>query len=105
MGKRGKGIFLCGRLTNTFLSRIAQVASILIIGLIAGYILNSVKRDAFSCILYFDSAKGSVSELFMPDGTHVFMNSGSEIKYSIDGVHGIREFFLNGDWPFSKLQK
>lgn len=80
------------------LYRVARVASILVIGLIAGYLLDSVKRWASP--VYYTSVvapKGSVSEMFMPDGTHVFMNSGSEIKYSIEGVHGMREIFLDGE--------
>ncbi len=80
-----------------FLYRVARVASILVIGLVAGYFLDSVKHEASPVYYTSVAPKGSVSEMFMPDGTHVFMNSGSKIKYSVEGVDGFREVFLDGE--------
>jgi transmembrane sensor len=82
------------------LRRLVQMAAILAIGLFLGYILDSVKEG--SSPVYYTSVapKGSVSEMFMPDGTHVFLNSGSEIKYSVEGVDGVREIFLEGEALF-----
>ena len=82
------------------LHRLVQMAAILAIGLFMGYMLNSVKSDTAS--LYYTSVapKGSVSEMLMPDGTHVFLNSGSKIKYSAEGVDGVREVFLEGEALF-----
>lgn len=80
-----------------FLYRVARVASILAIGLIVGYLLDSDKRGASPVYYTSVAPKGSVSEMFMPDGTHVFMNSGSKIKYSVEGVDGMREVFLDGE--------
>lgn len=92
------------RTYKQFISRLARVASILIIGLIAGYLINSVKRDASPVYYTSVAPKGSVSEMFMPDGTHVFLNSGSKIKYSVEGVDGMREVFLDGE-AFFQVEK
>lgn len=82
---------------NQFLIRFAQWAAILIIGLFLGYYLNSVYK--ISTPVYYTSVapKGSVSEMYLPDGSHIFLNSGSEIKYSVDGTNGMREIFLSGE--------
>jgi len=82
------------------LYRAGQVAAVLVVGLFLGYLLNSVSRDVLP--VYYTSVvpKGSVSEMLMPDGTHVFLNSGSEIRFSADGKDGVREVFLNGEALF-----
>jgi ferric-dicitrate binding protein FerR (iron transport regulator) len=77
-----------------------QVAAILAVGLFLGYVLNSVNRDASPVYYTSVAPKGSVSEMFMPDGTHVLLNSGSEIRYSVEGIDGVREVFLNGEALF-----
>jgi ferric-dicitrate binding protein FerR (iron transport regulator) len=80
-----------------FLIRFSQWAAILIIGLFLGYYLNSYYK--ISTPVYYTSIapNGSVSEMYLPDGSHIFLNSGSEIKYSVDGTNGIREIFLSGE--------
>jgi transmembrane sensor len=86
-----------GHQKNRFVIYFGQWAAILIIGLLLGYYYNSANK-ASSPVYYTSVApKGSVSEMYMPDGSHVFLNSGSEIKYSIDGNNGNREVFLNGE--------
>ena len=82
---------------NRFVIRFAQWAAILAVGLILGYYFNSLQK-ASSPIYYTSVApKGSVSEMILPDGSHIFLNSGSEIKYTVDGTDGMREIFLNGE--------
>ena len=82
---------------NQFAYRLSQLAAILVIGLFIGYYLNP--RTKTSTTLYYTSLapKGSVSEMYLPDGTHIYLNSGSEIKYTIDGSERMREIFLNGE--------
>ena len=82
---------------NQFAYYLAQLAAILLIGLFIGYYSNS--RTKTSTPLYYTSLapKGSVSEMYLPDGTHIYLNSGSEIKYTIDGSERMREIFLNGE--------
>lgn len=82
------------------LHRLVQVAAILTVGLFLGYVLNSVNRHTSPVYYTSVAPKGSVSEMFMPDGTHVFLNSGSEIKYSVEGIDGVREIFLEGEALF-----
>ena len=83
--------------TRFYLQRISQLAAILIVGLFFGYYLNSVYK--VSAPVYYTSLapNGSVSEMYLPDGTHIFLNSGSEIKYTVDGANGMREIFLTGE--------
>jgi len=80
-----------------FLIRFTQWAAILVVGLMLGYYFNSLQK--ISSPVYYTSVapKGSVSEMILPDGSHIFLNSGSEIKYSVDGTDGMREIFLNGE--------
>lgn len=87
-----------GRDFRTQLSvRFAQWAAILIVGLLLGYYFDAFKKE--SSPIYYTSVtpKGSVSEMLLPDGTHIFLNSGSKIKYSVDGEANMREIFLAGE--------
>ena len=91
---------------NRFVIRFSQWAAILIVGLIIGYYFNSLQK--VSSPVYYTSVapKGSVSEMILPDGSHIFLNSGSEIKYTVDGTAGMREIFLTGEAWFqvAKMQ-
>jgi len=82
--------------THLFL-RFAQLAAILAVGLFIGYFLNSEKKAAAPVYYTSLAPKGSISEMYLPDGTHIYLNSGSEIKYTIDGLEGRREIFLTGE--------
>lgn len=78
-------------------------AAILVIGLLLGYYVHSVQHT--DPVYYTSLApKGSVSEMYLPDGTHIFLNSGSELKYSMDGMNGMREVFLKGEAWFKVAQ-
>ena len=82
---------------NHLVFRLLQWAAILVFGLFLGYCLNSGKK--YSAPVYYTSVapKGSISEMLLPDGSHIFLNSGSQIKYSVDGTEGMREVFLTGE--------
>lgn len=82
--------------THLFL-RFAQLAAILAVGLFIGYFLNPEKKAAAPVYYTSLAPKGSISEMYLPDGTHIYLNSGSEIKYTIDGLEGRREIFLTGE--------
>lgn len=84
-------------LKNQLIIRIAQWAAILVIGLLLGYYYNSLQK--VSSPVYYTSVapKGSVSEMILPDGSHIFLNSGSEVKYTVEGAEGMREIFLTGE--------
>ena len=82
---------------NLFAIRFSQWAAILAIGLFLGYFVNSGRKAPSPVYYTCVSPKGSISEMYMPDGSHIFLNSGSEIKYSVDGKNGMREVFLTGE--------
>jgi len=87
--KRKSRIF---RLTGTVL----KVAAILIIGLFLGLSVQHLqKSESF----YYTSIapKGSISQMILPDNTMVFLNSGSEIKYTVNSTNGQREVYLDGE--------
>ena len=82
---------------NRVILRLVQLAAVLVTGLFMGYFINYLFRP--STPVYYTSLapNGSVSEMYLPDGSHIFLNSGSEIKYSVDGLNGMREVFLTGE--------
>jgi len=75
---------------------VSKIAAILIIGALIGIIAQHYKKTE---PVYYTSIapKGSVSQMLLPDNTMVYLNSGSEIKYSINGNGGGREVFLEGE--------
>ncbi len=77
--------------------QILKWAAILIFGLFLGYYLNSGKKSSSPVYYTSFAPKGSISEMLLPDGSQIFLNSGSTIKYSADGTNGMREVFLTGE--------
>ncbi|TKG88382.1 FecR family protein [Puteibacter caeruleilacunae] len=82
--------------SRRLLINISRVAAILIIGIVMGVIIQKFQNNA---PVYYTSMapKGSVSQMLLPDSTMVFLNSDSEIRYSMTGVDGNREVFLKGE--------
>jgi len=76
---------------------IGGIAAAVLIGLIFGIYVSSLKT--FQKPIYYTSTspKGSISEIILPDSSIITLNAGSEIKYSYNGEKGIREVFLNGE--------
>jgi ferric-dicitrate binding protein FerR (iron transport regulator) len=77
--------------------RFARWAAVLLVGLFLGHYSNTFKKELSPVYYTSVTPKGSVSEMLLPDGTHIFLNSGSKIKYSVDGVNNMREIFLTGE--------
>lgn len=75
---------------------LSKIAAVLLIGALVGIIVQNGMRSE---PVYYTSIapKGSVSQMVLPDNTVVYLNSGSEIKYSIEGTKGQREVFLKGE--------
>ena len=86
---------------NTFIK--VAVAAVFI-GLLIGFYFTSKNRNQEPVYYAAHSPYGSVSEVVLPDGSIIFLNSGSRIKYSIDGNKGIREVFLNGEAWFDVVK-
>ena len=81
------------RVLNTLL----KLAAAVLIGLSIGIYVTSVKTENEPVYYAAHSPKGSVSEMLLPDGSVIFLNADSRIKYSVDGKKGIREVFLSGE--------
>jgi ferric-dicitrate binding protein FerR (iron transport regulator) len=66
------------------------------IGLLMGLSLQYLKKTE---PVYFTSIapKGSVSQMVLPDNTIVYLNAGSQLKYTVEGLKGKREVFLDGE--------
>lgn len=88
-----------GRATNRirWIIRLSQWAAILLFGLFAGYLINSGEKISRPIYCTSLAPKGSISEVILPDGSHIFLNSGSTLKYSVGDSTGNREIFLNGE--------
>lgn len=73
------------------------IAAALVIGLFIGIYVSSLKLKSEPVYYTAHSPKGSVSEMILPDGSVIFLNADSRIKYSIEGVKRTREVFLTGE--------
>lgn len=82
---------------SIFKNPLFRYAAILVIGLLAGYFIESQFFKAPPAYYTAHSPRGSVSEMVLPDGSEVYLNSDSRIKYSMDGEDGAREVFLSGE--------
>ncbi len=82
---------------NTWL----KVASVIIIGLLfTNVVLNTLKSPEpvyATCI----APEGSVSQTILPDGTLVYLNAGTQLKYDINTQSKKREVFIDGEAWFS----
>ena len=82
------------------LINVSKVAAILIIGGLLGFYINQLKivePEYYTSI----APNGSISQMLLPDNTVVYLNSGSKIKYSINGIDGQREVYLEGEAWFN----
>jgi ferric-dicitrate binding protein FerR (iron transport regulator) len=77
--------------------RLSQWAAILLFGLFAGYWINSGEKISKPVYCTSVAPLGSISEVILPDGSHIFLNSGSTLKYAVGDSLGDREIFLNGE--------
>ena len=80
-----------------------KVAAILVIGFITGWFVQTIDH---SQVKYYTSVapEGSISKVLLPDSSLIILNSGSRVRYSIEGKNGKREVFLNGEGWF-EIQK
>jgi len=81
-----------------FLIRILKLSAAILIGAVIGICAMYVKTERTEPIYYTaHSPKGSISEVILPDGSVIFLNADSRIKYSAKGKNGDREVFLEGE--------
>ncbi|MGQ7870456.1 FecR family protein [Sunxiuqinia sp. sy24] len=74
-------------------------AAMLLIGLLIGNLLQPKAPERVGETTYYTAIapKGSISQAILPDGTIIFLNSGSEIRYATDMSQTKREVYLNGE--------
>ncbi len=95
------------KLTNPPLSSIGswmKIAAILIIGVFIGNLIpNRTMEDPAQ---YYTSIapEGAISEMIFPDNSIVYLNAGTEIRYSTGDFLSKREVYLNGEAWF-KVEK
>lgn len=77
-----------------------RIAAILFIPLLLSVFYNEMKEDT---VRYMEvrSHPGLISSVDLPDGSKVWMNSGSYLKYPVKFTGGKREVFLDGEAFFS----
>ncbi|WP_372934065.1 FecR family protein [Mariniphaga sediminis] len=80
-----------------YLNVVVQIAATLILGLFLGVYVTSLLNKQEPVFYTAHSPMGSVSEWNLPDGTVIFLNSGSEIKYSVNDKNATREVYLSGE--------
>jgi hypothetical protein len=73
-----------------------RITSELLIGLFMGFFVHSLVNRPEPVIYTAHSPMGSVSEWNQPDCKVIFLNSGSEIRCSLNGKKAPREVFLTG---------
>ncbi len=79
------------------ISNVIKIAAALIVGLFLGLYITSIKTDKETIYHTAHTLRGSVSEVMLPDGSIIFLNSDSRIQYRVDGKNGIREVNLKGE--------
>jgi transmembrane sensor len=78
------------------LFNVLKIAAILVIGIFTGIIADNFQKSETK--FYTSIApKGSISQMLLPDNTIVYLNSGSELKYSLNNSNKLREVFLAGE--------
>jgi transmembrane sensor len=84
-----------------YFNRAMKIAAVLAVGLFIGIYVTLLVNKQETEYYTTHSPLGSVSKLTLPDGTVIFLNSGSEIKYSFYGKNAPREVFLSGEAWFN----
>ena len=77
-------------------------AAILVVGIVIGNLFRTDFVSPAQSAYYISKApKGSVSETILPDGTIIFLNADSEIKYVSARGKKVREVYLDGEAWFN----
>lgn len=91
-------------ITLTLLVYWQRIAAILVIPLliISAYLYLNKDNNLYDTVEYQEvkSPHGTFSEVRLPDGTNVWLNGGSSLKYPLAFRKGERNVFLNGEGYF-----
>lgn len=74
-----------------------RVAAVLVIGLLVGNLIFQNFKSEVPVYLTSVAPEGSISQTILPDGTMIYLNAGSEIKYDVNTNSKTREVFINGE--------
>ncbi len=80
----------------TLVLNVLKIAAVILLGFFAGHFYNNF-NDSRPVYYTSISPKGSISQIILPDSSIVFLNSGSEIKYSLNSRKNEREIILSGE--------
>ncbi len=81
-----------------FINLFIKVAAALVIGLLAGYFVSYLQKEAVEQVYFTSRApKGSISETMLPDGTLIVLNAGSKLEYSLGKNNQVNEVSINGE--------
>ncbi|MEL7589019.1 MAG: FecR domain-containing protein [Prolixibacteraceae bacterium] len=87
---------------STFSSSMMKYAAVFILAIALGFLLFYLKHDQYHPDSYVESyttaiaENGQISKLILPDSSVVWLNSGTQIKYSTDFAKKRREISLEG---------
>lgn len=74
-----------------------RVAAVLVIGLLLANLIFQNFKPELPVYLTSVAPEGSISQTILPDGTMIYLNAGSEIKYDVNTNSKTREVFINGE--------
>nr|WP_319999529.1 FecR domain-containing protein [uncultured Draconibacterium sp.] len=80
----------------TLALNVLKIAAVILLVFFAGHFYNNF-NDSRPVYYTSISPKGSISQIILPDSSTVFLNSGSEIKYSLNSRKNEREIVLSGE--------
>ncbi len=75
----------------------SRVAAVLAVGVLIGSLVLQNIKQKDPVYLTSIAPKGSVSQTILPDGTLIYLNAGSEIKYDVNDASKKREVFVTGE--------
>lgn len=85
------------RFVISYLKRAAVIILLVGLGGITQYILSNRSEPVYNNNFYVEAPLGQMSNVTLPDGTLVLLNSGSSVSYGSDFSSGNRKVELSGE--------
>lgn len=86
-----------------YLHRVAGIAAVLVAVFLCGYFVSEALSDSQTEVVML-TAEGSVGKFTLPDGTHVWLNGESRLKYLADFDGDFRDVDLSGEAFFEVMR-
>ncbi|MDX8339463.1 FecR domain-containing protein [Draconibacterium sp. IB214405] len=87
-----------------FFKELIKIAAIVVVALGVGWISHYFYTDSVSTrkveMRTVEAIKGQIKEVFLADGTHVWLNAGSQLSFPSDFTEKNREISLHGEAYF-----